>query len=754
MTRPLVILTLFIHTPLCAGSSICIGYTLDAPISQRYRAVDAPYVASSRLRAEKRLTAADFDGDGRADVVAAGASGVDVLFGNGSGIFTGTVHALDDPVDDIAVGDFDGHGSPDIVVVASKAPANVVYLLRNQGGRTFGAPEELSPGVKASFVVAADFTNDRRLDLMLVGDVTRLLVNQGEGKFIESTPLDLKGTQSIAAGDFDGDGNADVVVARIFENTPSFTTYRGDGSGSFTVMETRRSNIVLVSAADVNGDGRDDVIAVAAGGLGFYMFTHGLKDEEMILSRARPQAITAADFNHDGRTDLAVLSATPTSSGATSIDAVRVFLGNGTDELEEAASAPISDVAVAMTAADFDRDGKIDLAIEAHYVYAAARAIRIYTRISVARGEGDGMFHTFLRLEGLPTQLFLSVAADLDGDGLDEVISGKPIISSGPWRTELFVTRNISTAGMVSETIASIPLYVLSLAAGDIDGDGHGEIAASGFTGVSLLRREADGTWKEHSRYVQDSHVEDAMFIEVDGDKRDELAFLTSFGPEPSRLVVVAPSRNGAVLFTALLSPAAYRLVSADVNGDRVADIVVSSRGTGSASPQLPPPKNGYVSLFIGRGDGTFEPERRLIDQETFDALFAGDFDGDGNADIVVRRFLESGMQILRGDGHGHFEEPQTISALGDPNVPGLMAYDLDGDGVLEIVASTPEGIRIVKLDRGMMSRGRDYAAKAGVPLVVRTTKNGLPSIVVDENHFGTFILLRGSCARGRAARH
>ncbi len=732
-----------------AGAPGCIGYTLDAPQSRQYRAFEGPSAPTSPIHAGKTLTAADIDNDGFQDVVAAGANGIDILFGDGTGKFADQLHVSDGPVDDVAIADLNGDGLPDIVAI-SQNPSGVVNLFRNRGRRTFGAAERVSEAI-VSLVTAGDFTNDGRTDLLLLGTDTRLLVNEGDARFNEKILPSIRGPQAVAPGDFDGDGHLDFVVATLFQNGVSLAIYKNDGNGSFVVADSRPSNFPALAVADLNGDGRDDVIALSPAAQALFIFTHGLTDESIVQFDIAPAAVITGDFNHDGRIDVAVIPRSVTSDVKVPA-AVRVLLNDGTEHFSSPVQVPVNGYVAGAAAADFDGDGNLDLALNSddYFTYS----------VSMARGKGDGTFRTFERLDVAPPTGY-SLAADLNGDGVDEIV-GTRITGYDPsagWASEIAILRN-NGGRFVREHVADVPILPRALVTGDIDADGRREIAVAGFAGAIIFKESADGSWIEQSRYDTGAWIEDATFIDIDGDHRDDLAFVTSSGPEPPRLVIVSPARGGVTVFSAPMSPPPRRLIASDVNGDGIADLVVTSWGSGSRIIELPPPNDGYLSVFIGRGDGSFGPELRLIDGQNFDSVYAGDFDGDGNADIVVRRFLWAGLSarvnetlILRGDGRGHFGSAERVEALSGVFVVGLQADDIDGDRVLELIATTNDSVRVVKFDRGGRDHQVEYAGTGGAVLIVRTGRDTIPSVIVTESGYGSLALFPGVCSRSRAVR-
>jgi len=340
------------------------------------------------------LGAGDFNHDGKLDVIFtnADASRVSVLLGNGDGSFPSyTDYASGDDVGAIAVADFDSDGSPDLALVNQNS--NSVSVLFGNGDGTFAARQinHITVGAAPNGIAAADLNGDGKPDLVVTnaGDNSvSILINNGHGGF-RVTGAYFVGNRpgGVAIADFDGDRNLDLAITNTGDNTVSILFNHGDGTFSSPVTYDTGPGPASVVAADFDGDGKPD-LAIAdseapenSKGPGLITVLRNRGDGTFANrmdypTDPHPAAVVAEDFNGDRKLDLAI---------AANLDVfgkVSILIGQGDGTFLQGADYSEGFGLASMLTADFNGDGKPDLAVVS----------MINNTVFLMKGAGDGSF--------------------------------------------------------------------------------------------------------------------------------------------------------------------------------------------------------------------------------------------------------------------------------------------------------------------------------------------------------------------------
>lgn len=313
--------------------------------------------------------------------------------------------------------DYNGDGRPDVATVNGTSSDVSVYLRNAAGGFTqeVGSPFQGGPGNGSAAV--ADFDGNGLADLLttnFVANTFSVLLAQPGSTFTPQAGSPFQtgaGPQAAVAGDLNNDGRPDVVLSlyngnqvTVLANTPNgFTsqqTIQGGGSPSTPVI------------ADFDGDSIRDFAFINASGSSVTVVRQtaaaGYAVEQTIPLPSAPTGITTGDFDGNGRPDLAVTRAgTPGS--------LTVLLRNATNSgFNEAPYSPVavSATPVSITTADFNLDGRPDLALAAN---SAA--------VDVLENTGSGFTRTAIPMSASAQNGI--AAADFNADGRPDIVASE-----------------------------------------------------------------------------------------------------------------------------------------------------------------------------------------------------------------------------------------------------------------------------------------------------------------------------------------
>ncbi|NTW31380.1 MAG: T9SS type A sorting domain-containing protein [Bacteroidetes bacterium] len=341
----------------------------------------ANYPAGQPYQGNTALACADFNSDGRLDLVTGFTNSSIIYFlpGNSIGGFGNSINVYENdtvPLSQLRFisGDFNGDGKADIAYPLPFGPNNgYIVILFGDGTGHFPTSNSFAVGSFPKSVCADDFNGDGKIDMAVANNSSHnisVLLGDGTGNFSTHTDF-IAGSNmtEITSGDFNGDGNADLAASNSNNGggIDSVCVLLGDGAGNFgtAAKYLAGSGPYSVCSNDFNGDGYDDIAVANWNSNNISVFlskgTNGdFYPATNYATGSASNTVVSADFNGDGMPDLAVGNFTAAP------DAVHILQNTGTGSFGPATVFPGSYGGWTIISADFNGDGKPDLATANH----------------------------------------------------------------------------------------------------------------------------------------------------------------------------------------------------------------------------------------------------------------------------------------------------------------------------------------------------------------------------------------------------
>jgi hypothetical protein len=382
----------------------------------------------------------------------------------------------------------------------SRAQANASRKARaNAAGPVFGAAQSYAAGFGgASQSVAADFNGDGIPDIAVVNPCSSsncgsgyasvaILMGNGDGSFQAPAiyPTGSYEPMSLAAGDFNGDGVPDLVVASQCTFTcgsGQVSILLGNGDGTFQAavpFPAGTGSSYFVATGDFNGDGNldlavaeqtgasSDVVILLGNGNGTFQAPAGYS-----TGATSAASLALGDFNRDGVPDLAV------ANGAA--DSVSILLGNGDGTFQTALIyASGGTFANSVAVGDFNGDGAPDLAVVNGCASdTTAAGCSQSGSVAVLLGNGDGTFQLPVAYGSGGNSANFVTLADFDGDGnLDLAVSNLAQSAGGGAGVLGLLLGNGDGTFQPAATFGSGGSLAVSVSAGYFNGAGQPGLA-------------------------------------------------------------------------------------------------------------------------------------------------------------------------------------------------------------------------------------------------------------------------------------
>jgi uncharacterized protein (TIGR03437 family) len=657
----------------------------------------AAYTYSNQADAAQGLVTADFNNDGKLDLAGSVANtGVAIILGNGNGTFgpVVTYHSgvpsIGSQIPTLAVGDFNGDGNADLIEALY---ANSVAVLLGNGDGTLRPPLERTVNTTAflnpSSVAVGDFNGDGKLDAVITGLVNvsgsavqagladysaTVLLGNGDGTFGQSMTYELPENGSIAVADMNGDGKPDVILAA----TNAVVVALGDGTGALDPPAIYPyGNCTAVAVADFSRDGTNDVACARQSQLGIFL---GGAPSGLAITQSHIGNLTA------GETGMTYTLSVTNAGSAPSWGTVRV-----TDAL------PPGLAATSLTGAGWTCDLASVTCAQPGGLAAGAGYSPIVLSANVGTGAAGNETNTatvitdggastafisssdteFFRL-ATTTKLSVAPNSPLVGQAVTltamvtPAVDGNVVFTSDGAALGEAAIQN----GQASLTTTQLPNGNLLLRAQFVGDSTHGP---SGGTAKLTVGTTATSNGFVSSSSVSLNGSQSPAWIAVGDFNRDGNADIATVNSGTNDVIVLLGKGDGtfrtAVSYPLAITQEQYAswIQVADFNGDGIPDLLVTGVNNANA---------GAVSVLLGKGDGTFRIlPPQVGSQNPITIPTIADFNLDGKLDLICG--ANGAGVVLLGNGDGTFQAPTKLST---PFGNAGAAADLNGDGIPDFV--------------------------------------------------------------------
>lgn len=612
----------------------------------------------------------------------------------------------------VQLADMDGDGDLDFITSnIANDEFGTVSIAMNNGDGTFAAPADYQVGPAPTDLRVADFNGDGRPDVVClaylsgthVNDLNSyvsVLINNGSGAVANRTDYSV-GENShaggIEVGDYNGDGHIDFAVVSYGYG---LHVYRNHGDGTFSLYAQEGSSLSHIASADFNNDGRLDLVVSNEDATQIYLNTGTGFAPDVYMDNYPDgvRGVATGDFDGDGKADF-----------ATSGRSLSVFRNLGNGSAFAKTSFPAGENQSGIKVADMDGDGKQDITISNY----------LANSVSVYSNDGSGGFAD-KREWGVGQAPDNHAVGDVNADGMLDIVAADSQTS----QTTVHVVLNAGNRHYVARRDYGMPGAARGVAFADFNRDGYLDAVSGAYVsnqdGPIVFYGRANGSFADGVQVENwgNNIPTDVAVGDFNGD--GWVDFSTSIF-SPGNSVRVNLNRGDGTFSPSTVLAAGGNpsgLDTGDVNGDGKLDII-NSNGS-----QL----DNTVSVHLGNGNGTFQPQVKVpVGFRPSDVLLA-DFDKNGRSEVVVTHYDATGVVYFRPNEAGLLGAAQAIEVGG---VQGnAVAADFDNDGWLDFMAAAGNAVLLRNNQAGGFAAPIATPVPAGFMAAADWDRDGLVDIV------------------------
>jgi hypothetical protein len=579
---------------------------------------------------QQSATFVDLDGDGDLDVVASGSAGLEWFENTGSGWTQHTSSLAGGSSFAVAAGDVDGDGDADIVATAA---GDLAWFENTSGdGLSWSTAKTISASTNSHDIVLADIDRDGDLDVVSSIAMTGMSWFENTGVGWTAHPIDPGNPRAAMVVDLDGDGDLDILAAFDMGDDRIAWYANTDGAGGFGIQQpigTSLTNATDVAAGDLDGDGDLDVALGYGTNIAWFENTAGDAStwsgaQSVDTPTSTVGGVTAADMDADG--DLDLVSSTDFSADV-------AWHENTAGDASSWVDRPIVSVGFNATlevhVADVDDDGDLDVAVN-------GPSLAWFENDTIHRRAAFGTTST--AEAGDEEEAIAPV--DLDGDGdLDLVVvneQGGDVVwledVSGDGSNYVLASPAIDASAISGAPFNNALAPVLELGDFDRDGDPDLLVGTDGDDRVVWHENRLDESlgWVETLLDDASGDAQAGVVADLDGDGRLDAAIAFDTGG-------VRWYRNTGASFDPGvdidIGTTSRGLEAADLDRDGDLDLVVNDARLAGGSSLF---TLGWYENELGDGSSWSAAQTITSDLDSPAALGIGDFDGDGDVDVVA----------------------------------------------------------------------------------------------------------------------
>ncbi|MFH2034789.1 MAG: FG-GAP-like repeat-containing protein, partial [Candidatus Zixiibacteriota bacterium] len=670
------------------------------------------------------LAAADFNGDGCADLVSANhfSENISLFINNCDGtLLPQTIIAGGSDYNCICVADFDNDF--DIDIATTSYHDHMITVLFNDGNGSFDDDSTFNIGDTGVYLFPADLNSDNIIDLGVskyFTDSVMILINNGEGYFSRDSAYAVGlHPRSLYYGDMNNSGTIDIITGDQIWSQVSVLYNNGDGTFGDTLSFGVFENVVSVFTADLDNDGDLEIIT---GNL-----TIDNDDVAVLRNADLPQIVSiepeqnglnvasSSNISIEFNTDMDETTINDTTlicygcysgyhegilsydefSRTVSFNPNNDFLQGEkvtitlTTAIESSEGIPLSISHSWQFVISID-DGQALFQLDSIYS-AGLRPSQIFATdvnndsnidllctnkdddsVAVYINSGDGTFLDYSAYEvGNDPESFYF--ADVNKDGYQDIISGNYLTTN-----DVSVLINAGDGTFGNRSNYAVGGGTQGVYACDFNGDGYPDIATANFgaNNVSVLINDGTGAFNPHQTYTVDVQPQSIFGGDLNNDGTIDLATSNRENDDVTILL-----NDGTGVFSSdgnlAVGDSPYSVIIADMNADGFNDIMTANYNNYTNS----------VSLLINDGLGGFMPDNLLDVVHNPSTVYPVDLDGDGDLDMVVSggSSLNDSVNFLINDGLGDFAK---VNGFAAEYPKSLVSADFDNDGDADIAVA------------------------------------------------------------------